>query len=81
VSGAKLIEQMRANPRHWRIGEVERLCAGFGIGCDPPRKGSHYKVSHQATPSILTIPAYRPIRPVYIRERVRFVDQVREQAK
>ena len=27
--------------------------------------------------SILTIPAHRPIKPVYIRELVRFVDGVR----
>jgi len=28
---------------------------------------------------ILTIPAHRPIKPVYVRELVRFVDAVREQ--
>jgi len=28
---------------------------------------------------ILTIPAHRPIKPVYDRELVRFVDAVREQ--
>lgn len=27
---------------------------------------------------ILTIPAHRPVKPVYIRELIRFVDAVRE---
>jgi hypothetical protein len=69
---------MRANPRDWRIADVEKLCSAFGVACSPPRKGSHYKVSHGAQPMILTIPAHRPIKPVYIRDLVRFVDAVRE---
>lgn len=79
MSAAKLLDAMRANPRDWRIGDVERLCASHGIACGAPRKGSHYKVSHPAVAAILTVPAHRPIKPVYIRDLVRFVDQVREQ--
>ena len=69
---------MRDNPRDWRIGDVERLCAGIGIACTPPRKGSHYKVAHRAMPMILTIPFDRPIKPIYVRELVAFVDAVRK---
>ena len=68
---------MRANPRDWRIEDVASVCAAFGIGCTPPRNGSHYKIKHDAMPSILTIPAHRPIKPVYIRELVRFVDAIK----
>jgi hypothetical protein len=79
LAGAdKLLDRMRANPRDWRIDDVARLCAGFGIACAAPRKGSHYKVSHEAMPMILTIPAHRPIKPVYIRDLVAFIDSVRE---
>ena len=74
----KLLEAMRTNPRDWRIADVERLCAGFDIACTPPRKGSHYKVAHAAVSAILTIPAHRPIKPVYIRDLVAFVGAVRE---
>lgn len=42
----------------------------------PRRKGSHYKVKHESQTAILTIPAHRPIKPVYIVELVRFVDAV-----
>ncbi|MCU6455043.1 type II toxin-antitoxin system HicA family toxin [Sphingomonas sp. A2-49] len=74
-----LLERMRQGPRDWRIDDIERLCGAFGIACTPPRKGSHYKVKHRSVPQILTIPAHRPIKPVYIRELVKFVDAVREQ--
>jgi hypothetical protein len=76
VANAKLLDRMRANPRDWRIEDVASVCAAFGIGCTPPRNGSHYKIKHDAMPLILTIPAQRPIKPVYIRELVRFIDAV-----
>ena len=78
AAGEKLLADMRADPRDWRINDIERLCTAFGIACVAPRKGSHYKVSHPAMAAILTIPAHRPIKPVYVRELVRFVDAIRE---
>jgi len=72
----KLLERMRANPRDWRIDDVVRLCDGFGVACTPPRKGSHYKVKHADQQEILTIPAHRPIKPVYIVGLVAFIDRV-----
>jgi len=59
------------------LGSLARPLARAHI-TTPPRKGSHYKVSHGAMPMILTIPAHRPIKPVYVRDLVRFVDAVRE---
>ncbi|UZK68987.1 type II toxin-antitoxin system HicA family toxin [Sphingomonas sp. S1-29] len=67
---------MRGNPNDWRIEEVIAVCAAHDIGCTPPRNGSHYKVKHPSRTEILTIPARRPIKAVYIRALVRFVDQV-----
>jgi hypothetical protein len=78
LSKAELLDRMRSNPRDWRIEDVIRLCELTGVACTPPRGGSHYKVKHQAIAEILTIPTQRPIKPVYIRDLVRFVDQVRE---
>jgi hypothetical protein len=72
----KILATMRNNPRDWRIGDVETLCGRFGIACEPPAKGSHYKVSHPSQEAILTIPCDRPIKPVYIRRLVAFVDAV-----
>ena len=71
-----LLERMRSNPRDWRIGDVASVCRAAGVACTPPRKGSHYKVKHDDAATILTIPAHRPIKPVYIRALVRFIDAV-----
>jgi hypothetical protein len=74
--GEKLLERMRANPRDWRIEDVAVLCASFGVACTAPRKGSHYKVKHESQAEMLTIPAHRPIKPVYIADLIRIIDAV-----
>lgn len=74
----KLLERMRSNPRDWRIEDVARVCSTFGAACTPPKKGSHYKVKHPSQDEILTIPAHRPIKPVYITDLVRFIERVIE---
>lgn len=78
MGAGDLLAAMRANPRDWQLADVVALCRLHGIACTPPRGGSHYKVKHPAVPAILTIPARRPIKPVYIRALVRFVEQVQE---
>jgi hypothetical protein len=78
AAGDKLLDRMRANPRDWRIDDVLALCRAYGVDCSPPRKGSHYKVKHASMEEILTVPAHRPIKPVYIRDLVRFVDAARK---
>jgi predicted RNA binding protein YcfA (HicA-like mRNA interferase family) len=80
AAAEKLLDRMRANPRDWRIEDVTAVCNGFGIACTAPRKGSHYKVKHESMAEILTIPAHRPIKQVYVRELVRFIDTVRGSA-
>ena len=79
---ASLLDRMRANPQaDWRIADIETLCRTHGVLCEPPRGGgSHYRVSHPDRSEKLTIPYKRPIKPVYIRALVRFIDAVREQS-
>jgi hypothetical protein len=76
--GEKLLKRMRDNPRDWRIEDVIRLCNAFGVDCTAPTKGSHYKVKHLSQAEILTIPAHRPIKAVYIVDLVEFIDRVYE---
>ena len=75
---AKLLAEMRANPRDsWRMSDVELICRLYGIFCEPSRGGSsHYKVAHPRLRAKLTIPFARPIKPVYIRQLVAFIDAV-----
>ena len=71
----KRLEQMRRNPvGDWTIGDVEVVCRARGIACVAPARGSHYDLSHPNLPDILTIPARRPLKAVYIRKLVAFVD-------
>jgi len=74
--GEKLLERMRANPRDWRIDDVQAVCAAFGVACTAPRKGSHYKVKHVSQTDMLTVPARRPIKAAYIADLVQFIDAV-----
>ena len=75
---SKRLEDMRNNPRgDWRIEDVEAVCREYGILCSAPRGGgSHYKVAHARVTEKLTIPYKRPIKPIYIRKLVAFVDAV-----
>ena len=73
------LEQMRRNPQgDWTIGDVEALCREHGVRCEPARGGSsHFKVAHASQAIILTVPYKRPIKPIYIRQLVAFIDAVR----
>lgn len=63
----KLLATMRRNPRgDWTINDVRSVCARFDIDFDFPRRGSHCKLSHPSIPGRLTVPARRPIKPIYI---------------
>ena len=73
-----LLDRMRRNPTaDWTISDVESVCAQHGVRCTPPTGGgSHYKVSHPSQQAILTIPRARPVKPVYIRKLVKFIEAV-----
>ncbi|HEX6441540.1 MAG TPA: type II toxin-antitoxin system HicA family toxin [Stellaceae bacterium] len=78
MSDDHLLERMRANPRaDWTISDVERLCRRMGLTITAPRRGSHHKVRDSQSGTTLTIPARRPIKPVYIRALVALVDRIR----
>jgi predicted RNA binding protein YcfA (HicA-like mRNA interferase family) len=71
----KLLDQMRHNPAgDWTIKDIQKLCKMLGWSCLPPMGGgSHWKVSVPAHETILTVPAKRPIKPIYIRKLMEMV--------
>lgn len=72
--GEKRLAQMRSNPRgDWRISDIEVICREYGIDVRMPARGSHIGIRHPMVGS-QTIPARRPIKPIYIKEFVAFVD-------
>lgn len=73
----KRIAQMRASPKDdWRIEDLETVATALGMKV---RKsgGSHAVFSHPATAVRLTVPARRPIKPVYIRHFINMIDEIR----
>jgi hypothetical protein len=73
----KLLDRMRRNPAgDWTIQDIERLCKGLGWHCLPPTGGgSHWKVTATGEEAILTVPAKRPIKPIYIRKLLAMIER------
>ena len=76
-AAAKLLEAMRNNPRDWRIQQLQTVARQFGIAvrCEG---GSHHVFSHEVVTDIVSVPAHRPIKLVYVRQFVALVDKVKE---
>jgi len=72
----KQIEQMRNNPRDWRIDTLVALAGKFGIQVRN-HGGSHYVFSYPGVEFSLCVPAHRPIKPVYIKQFVQLIDQIK----
>ena len=75
VMSSDLLDRMRQNPAgDWTIRDVERLCREHGLLFRIGQGTSHCHAKHPAASEILTIPARRPIKPVYIRKLVRYIE-------
>jgi hypothetical protein len=72
----KQLEQMRNNPRDWRIDSLIAMAAKYGIEVRN-HGGSHHIFSFPGIELALSVPAHRPIKPVYIKRFVGLVDQIR----
>lgn len=67
----KLLAAMESNPRDWQVEQVETVAMAFGLTLHRPG-GSHCIVRH-ANGRKVSVPAHRPIKPIYIRQFVRLV--------
>lgn len=74
---AKLLDAMRNNPRDWRIEDLLVVAKQFGIACRNSG-GSHHVFGFLGVEMDVTVPAHRPIKPVYIRQFLLLVDAVKE---
>jgi predicted RNA binding protein YcfA (HicA-like mRNA interferase family) len=68
---AKLLAAMEANPRDWTIDQVETVARAYGLRVHRPG-GSHCIIRHTNGKKV-SVPAHRPIKPIYIRQFVRLV--------
>ena len=75
-NAAKLIAKMRRNPRDWRIEDLKVIARNMGIDYD--QHGTSHAVFRHPSAGRLSVPAHRPIKPVYVRLFVDFVSRAGE---
>jgi hypothetical protein len=76
ASAGKTLEAMRANPLDSRIDDLKKVAKAFGVNVRETG-GRHVYFTHAHVREGSAC-RQRPIKPVYIRAFVRFVDRVRE---
>jgi predicted RNA binding protein YcfA (HicA-like mRNA interferase family) len=72
AKSAKTLAQMKANPRDWRIETLKSVAEAHGILYRQPG-GSHVIFRH-ANGAMLSVPAKRPIKPIYVKMFVRLIE-------
>jgi predicted RNA binding protein YcfA (HicA-like mRNA interferase family) len=73
MRAAKTLTRMKAHPLDWRIESLKSVADAFGLVYRQPG-GSHVIFRHP-NGSMLSVPARRPIKPVYVRRFVRLVEE------
>jgi len=68
----KILNQMKANPQDWRIESLQSVAKAYHVAFRLPG-GSHVIFRH-SNGAMLSVPAHRPIKPVYIKKFVRLIE-------
>ena len=71
-TAAKLLAAMRQSPLDWQIGQLQTVARQHGI--DWRHDKSSHCVFVRADGRTLSVPAHRPIKPVYIRKFIELVE-------
>lgn len=75
---SKRLEKMEQNPNGWNIEDVINTACDYGFSFRRPGKGgSHVTLKHPKG-FRLTVPARRPIKPIYIKKLVNLIKEVSE---
>ena len=64
---------MKANPLDWRIESLKGVADAAGVVYRQPG-GSHVIFRH-SNGAMLSVPARRPIKPVYVKKFVRLIEE------
>ncbi|AUC62306.1 toxin-antitoxin system toxin component [Cyanobacterium sp. HL-69] len=68
----KILAKMKINPRDWRIENVKIVAQNYGV--EWRQKGTSHVVFIRNDGKTLPIPAHRPIKPIYIKKFIDFLD-------
>lgn len=79
MAASKLLQNMRKNRVGWRIEELQAVAQEHFVEWRRPgRGGSHVIFSAPGVREIVSVPAKRPIKPVYIKQFVALIDAAAE---
>ncbi|MBF0562653.1 MAG: type II toxin-antitoxin system HicA family toxin [Alphaproteobacteria bacterium] len=70
----KRLAAMRTNPRDWRIEDLETVARRYGVTWDQP--GTSHVTFRGPNGNKLTVPAHKPIKPVYVAGFVALIDSL-----
>lgn len=70
----KQLEKMRNNPRDWRIEDLKVIANKAGLLYRQP--GTSHVTFRAKTGRMLTVPAKKPIKPIYIKLFVELIDEI-----
>ena len=74
-----MLQKMRQHQIGWRIEELQSVAEKHSVEWRRPgRGGSHVIFSASGVREIVSVPAKRPIKPVYIKHFVALIDAVGE---
>jgi hypothetical protein len=75
VAAVKTLEKMRKNQSGWRIEELQSVADASRVEWRRPgRGGSHVVFSAPGVREIVSVPAKRPIKPVYVRKLLALIE-------
>ena len=72
----KRLARMRRNPRDWRIEEIQSVADRLGI--EWQHDGGSHVIFRSPYGEHLSIPARRPIKPIYIAKFLALADSIQE---
>jgi predicted RNA binding protein YcfA (HicA-like mRNA interferase family) len=73
----KRSKKMQANPKDWHIEDLQTVADSLGI--EYRSAGGSHVVFRCAECCHVTVPAKRPIKPVYIKQFIALVERMKEQ--
>ena len=75
MSAKKTFRKMKNNPKgDFSINDVAAVARWAGVALEKPSSGSHFYLVHPE--GSLSIPARRPIKPVYIKRFVSIISDI-----
>jgi hypothetical protein len=69
----RLLIKMRSNPHDWQIDTLKNIAKRFDVAWRQPGT-SHVTFRHPSGAKI-TVPAHRPIKPIYTKKFIRLIDE------